>query len=63
MDMPASTVRFYINRRHVKFLRGWFAWELQIGSVVCQFVHREHLDSPLVRDGEIRRLSVWRCPF
>lgn len=56
-------VRFFINTRHVKFLRGWFAWELQIGSVVVQFVHREHLSSPLVKQAEIRRLSVWRVPF
>ena len=63
MHAPAPTVQFYVNRKHVKFLRGWFAWELQIGSLVIQFVHHEHLDKPLVRDGEIRRLSVWRTPF
>lgn len=63
MITEAPTVRFFINTRHVKFLRGWFAWELQIGSVVIQWVHREHLNTPLVRDGDIRRLSVWRVPF
>lgn len=63
MNAPVPTVRFFITTRHVKFLRGWFAWELQIGSVVIQWVHREHLQSPLVVDGQIRRLSVWRTPF
>ena len=57
------TVRFYVRTRHVQFLRGWWAWELQIGSIVVQWVHKEHLDKPLMRDGHIRRLSAWRVPF
>lgn len=63
MEIPAPTVRFFVNTRHLKFLRGWFAWELQVGSIVIQLVHPEHLESPLVVDGHIRRLSVWRTPF
>jgi hypothetical protein len=50
-------VRWYLNRKHVKVLRGWFAWEVQVGRIVVQWVHAEHRDGPCA---EGRRVLVYR---
>jgi len=50
-------VKFYRQGRYVTFLRGWFAWELQIGPVVIQVVHKEHVNGPSAQG---RKVLVWR---
>lgn len=40
------TVKFFVQRKHLTFLRGWFAWELQVGPLVAQWVHPEHVNGP-----------------
>lgn len=50
-------VKFYRQGRYVTFLRGWFAWELQVGPLVIQVVHSEHVDGPSARG---RKVLVWR---
>jgi hypothetical protein len=48
---------WYINRRWVTLVRSWYAWELQIGPFVMQWVHPER------RKMDARRLHLWRDPY
>ena len=50
-------VRWYINRRWLTFVRGWYAWELQIGPFAMSWVHPEH------RRMDESRLHLWRDPY
>lgn len=45
-------------------VRGWFAWELQCGPVVFQWLHNQSTASYLhVRGSKLGRLLVWRDPM
>jgi hypothetical protein len=50
-------VRWYAQHRWFTLVRGWYAWELQIGSFVLQWVHPEHRNKPCA---EGHRLHIWR---
>lgn len=53
-------VRWYADHRWFTLVRGWWAWELQLGPLVLQWVHPEHRRGRITQE---RRLHVWRDPY